>query len=70
MEQGGDVTGTGHNMVLFSPDSSKMYCVYHGRTTQSGQDRVVFIDEMHINKDGQLVVDGPSTSSKPLPFSK
>lgn len=70
VDQGGDVTGTGHNMVLFNADSSKMYTVYHGRTTQSGQERVVFIDEMHIDKNGQLVVDGPSTSSKPLPKLK
>lgn len=70
VDQGGDVTGTGHNMVLFNADSSKMYTVYHGRTTQSGQERVVFIDEMHIDENGQLVVDGPSTSSKPLPKLK
>lgn len=70
VDQGGDVTGTGHNMVLFNADSSSMYTVYHGRTTQSGQERVVFIDEMHIDKNGQLVVDGPSTSSKPLPILK
>lgn len=70
VDQGGDVTGTGHNMVLFNADSSKMYTVYHGRTTQSGQERVVFIDEMQINENGQLAVDGPSTTSKPLPFQK
>lgn len=70
VDQGGDVTGTGHNMVLFNADSSKMYTVYHGRTTQSGQERVVFIDEMHIDENGQLVVEGPSTSSKPLPKLK
>ncbi|WP_421894068.1 glycoside hydrolase family 43 protein [Marinoscillum sp.] len=67
VEQGGDVTGTGHNMVLFSPDSSKMYCVYHGRTTASGDNRVLFIDELRIEEDGQLVVDGPSTTPKPYP---
>lgn len=66
--QGGEVTGTGHNMVLFSEDSSKMYCVYHGRTKASGQNRVVFIDEMQIEKDGKLVVNGPSTTEKPLPL--
>lgn len=67
VDQGGDVTGTGHNMVLFNADSSKMYTVYHGRTTQSGDNRVVFIDEMHIDEHGLLRVDGPSTSSKPFP---
>lgn len=68
IDQGGDVTGTGHNMVLFNADSSKMYTVYHGRTTQSGDNRVVFIDEMHINEQGLLIVDGPTTKSQPLPF--
>ncbi|HEY9116314.1 MAG TPA: family 43 glycosylhydrolase, partial [Roseivirga sp.] len=67
VDQGGDVTGTGHNMVLFNADSSKMYTVYHGRTTRSGQERVVFIDEMHVDGNGQLIVDGPTTTSKPLP---
>lgn len=70
VDQGGDVTGTGHNMVLFNADSSKMYTVYHGRTTQSGQERVVFIDEMHIDKSGQLVVDGPTTKIQPIPSLK
>jgi len=68
VDQGGDVTGTGHNMVLFNADSSKMYTVYHGRTTQSGDNRVVFIDEMHIDENGQLVVDGPTTKTQPMPF--
>lgn len=70
VDQGGDVTGTGHNMVLFNADSSSMYTVYHGRTTQSGQERVVFIDEMHIDKSGQLVVDGPTTKVQPIPSLK
>ncbi len=58
-EGGGSVTGTGHNMVLTMPDG-QMLCVYHGRTTQTGNDRVVFIDKMEINKDGKLRVNGPS----------
>jgi len=59
-EKGGDVTGTGHNSILVGR-GGKMYCVYHGRTTQSGQDRVVFIDEMEIDKKGVLKVHGPTT---------
>lgn len=69
IEQGGEVTGTGHNMVLFSSDGSEMYCVYHGRTKASGQDRVVFIDRLRIETDGKLVVDGPTTTPQSLPFS-
>ena len=63
---GGEVTGTGHNMVLWSKDGTKMYCVYHGRTEKTGDDRVVFIDEMQIDENGVLTVDGPSTSEKGL----
>lgn len=68
--KGGEVTGTGHNSIAFSPDSKQMYCVYHGRTTKTGKDRVVFIDKMEIQKDGKLVVQGPSTNPKPLPLGK
>lgn len=63
---GGEVTGTGHNMVFWSKDGEKMYCVYHGRTQKTGDERVVFIDEMMIDDNGILTVDGPSTSEKEL----
>ena len=66
--RGGDVTGTGHNMVLFLNEGEKMYAVYHGRTKQTGENRVVFMDEMKILKDGQLVVKGPTTAPRPLPL--
>lgn len=57
---GGQVTGTGHNSVVFLPDG-RMLCVYHGRTTATGDQRVVFIDEMQIDEDGTLSVTGPTT---------
>ncbi len=63
---GGDVTGTGHNMVFSSKDGKKMYCVYHGRTQKTGDERVVFIDEMWIDENGNIIVDGPSTDKKEL----
>ncbi len=65
---GGDVTGTGHNMVLFLDDENKMYCVYHGRTKNTGNNRVVFMDEMEIGEDGQLAVKGPTTDPRPHPL--
>ncbi|RZM30300.1 MAG: glycoside hydrolase [Pedobacter sp.] len=68
--QGGGVTGTGHNSVLFSPDGKQLFCVYHGRTKASGNDRVVFIDRMHINTDGKIVVIGPTTTPQPKPLGK
>lgn len=60
-DKGGTVTGTGHNSVTVSPDGRDMLCVYHGRTKKSGNERVVFIDKMTFNRNGQLVVLGPST---------
>ena len=67
---GGDVTGTGHNSIIFSPDSSQLYIMYHGRTTQSGTQRVVFLDKMTIEENGMLTVDGPTTAPQPIPFAK
>lgn len=63
---GGEVTGTGHNMVLWPKEGEKMYTVYHGRTAKSGDERVVFIDEVKIDEKGVLTVDGPSTTEKEL----
>lgn len=63
VERGGDVTGTGHCMSLTLPDG-QMICVYHGRTTATGDDRVVFIDRMEITPEGGLRVDGPTTGKQ------
>lgn len=60
-EKGGIVTGTGHNSVTVSPDGKAMLCVYHGRTSETGEKRVVFIDPMEVPDDGSLVVYGPTT---------
>ena len=57
VEKGGIVTGTGHNSVTWSKDGKQMYCVYHGRTQKTGDERVVFIDKMRINENGLLVVE-------------
>ena len=67
VDKGGIVTGTGHNSITWSPDGKEMFCVYHGRTTLTGDDRVIFIDRMKILKDGRLIVEGPTTDPQPLP---
>jgi len=64
--QGGVVTGTGHNSITYSPDGKEMFCVYHGRTTKTGDERVVFIDRMEV-KDGKIIVHGPTTTPQKLP---
>jgi beta-xylosidase len=60
---GGDVTGTGHCMSL-RLDDGRMLCVYHGRTTASGDRRVVFIDPMEITPEGGLRVFGPTVGAR------
>ncbi len=64
---GGTVTGTGHNSITYSPDHKEMFCVYHGRTTATGDERVVFIDRMKILKNGELIVLGPTTTAQHVP---
>ncbi|WP_345241644.1 glycoside hydrolase family 43 protein [Nibrella saemangeumensis] len=64
--KGGTVTGTGHNSITYSPDGKEMFCVYHGRTTKTGDERVVFIDRMEV-KDGRITVFGPTTTPQKLP---
>ena len=70
IDKGGDVTGTGHNMVLFLEDADKMYAVYHGRTEPTGDERVVFMDELEILPDGKLTVKGPTTQAIAHPLTK
>ncbi|WP_189605795.1 glycoside hydrolase family 43 protein [Salinimicrobium marinum] len=67
--KGGEVTGTGHNSLVFLKDINKIYCVYHGRTKSSGDERVVFIDELKIKDNGRLVVEGPTTEPIPKPLT-
>jgi beta-xylosidase len=64
--KGGSVTGTGHNSITYSPDGKEMFCVYHGRTTATGDERVVFIDRMKV-EGGKILVYGPTTSPQRLP---
>ncbi len=70
VEKGGNVTGTGHNMVLFFEGGKKMYAVYHGRTKQTGEKRVVFMDKMEILPDSKLIVHGPTTEPRRHPLTK
>lgn len=64
--KGGAVSGTGHNSIAYSPDGKEMFCVYHGRTAKTGDERVVFIDRMTV-KNGQITVLGPTTTPQKLP---
>ena len=66
--QGGNVTGTGHNSLVFLKNPDRIYCVYHGRTKESGEQRVVFIDRMRILDNGDLKIEGPTTRPQPMPL--
>lgn len=65
-DRGGLVSGTGHNSITYSPDGKEMFCVYHGRTLATGEERVVFIDRMKV-KDGKIIIDGPTTEAQKMP---
>ena len=65
-DKGGTVTGTGHNSITYSPDGKEMFCVYHARTTKTGDERVVFIDRMEV-KGGKIIIHGPTTIPQRLP---
>ena len=65
-DKGGTVSGTGHNSITYSPDGA-MWCVYHARTTKTGEERVVFIDRMRV-KNGKITVYGPTTKPQPIPL--
>ena len=65
-DKGGEVSGTGHNSITYSPDGKEMFCVYHGRTAKTGNERVVFIDRMTV-KDGIITIAGPTTTAQKMP---
>ena len=65
-DKGGLVSGTGHNSVTYSPDGKEMFCVYHGRTAKTGDERVVFIDRMKV-KSGKITIAGPTTTPQKMP---
>jgi beta-xylosidase len=64
--KGGLVSGTGHNSIAYSADNKEMFCIYHGRTAKTGEERVVFIDRMRV-ENGKIRVFGPTTTPQKLP---
>lgn len=59
-DRGGIISGTGHNSLTIAPNGEQLLCVYHARTTLSGNSRLVFIDNMEIQSDGKLKIIGPT----------
>jgi hypothetical protein len=62
------IYGTGHNCVLYVPDSSKWYIIYHRFTrpngirmgSAAGYNREVCIDELQFKEDGSILQVRPS----------
>jgi beta-xylosidase len=54
-DHGGIISGTGHNSI-FKDRNGKLRCVYHGRTTKTGDKRMVFIRDISFNKNNQLQI--------------
>lgn len=63
-----NISGTGHNSIVSSPDNTELYCVYH--THMYPQDpnhkREINIDKIIFDKD-KIYINGPSRTPQPLP---
>ena len=62
------VSGPGHNSVVWSPDGTELFVVYHVHTASAGgADRQVCIDRMGWDDKGKLWCDGPTTTPQKMP---
>jgi beta-xylosidase len=63
------VSGPGHNSIVKSPDGSETFIVYHTHADpeQPSGRRVLNIDRMVIEENGNLRVLGPTRTPQPLP---
>ena len=64
-------SGTGHCNVVYSPDKSEMYMVYHSHydvtnTTNPIADITPCVDKIVFDKDGKMSVNGPSVAKQPF----
>lgn len=65
--KGGRVTCTGHNMLLQMPDST-YYTVYHARMVEDPENRVVMIDRVEFDANGEMTVAGPTTTPQQIKY--
>ena len=65
------VSSPGHNSIVFSPDSTERFIIYHRHADPEGArpsfDRVVCIDRLVIDSVGRLRVVGPTSTPQPMP---
>ncbi len=63
------VSGPGHNAIITSPDGSERFIIYHSHSdpqNPSGR-RILNIDRMVIDEQGQLSVIGPTRTPQEMP---
>lgn len=65
-----EVSGTGHNSVVYNKDTNEMFMVYHEHSDpKKGKgDRKLAIDRMGFRADGSIYVNGPSIEEQPYPY--
>lgn len=69
-ERGWDhVSGSGHNSVIRSLDGKEIYSVYHTHMDpeEGGSRRMINIDKLGFNEDGNMYINGPSVTPQLLP---
>lgn len=66
LQQTAEVSGTGHNSLIWNQENGKLYMVYHGRTMETGDARVGFMDEVVFDEEGRMNVKGPTVTPQPL----
>lgn len=64
-----DISGPGHHSLVYSPDDSELWVVYHTHTVAQigGGNRQVAIDRMGFLEDGTLYINGPTLGPQLLP---
>ncbi|RAO99394.1 glycoside hydrolase [Petrotoga sp. 9PW.55.5.1] len=64
------VSGPGHCSVTNSPDSSELFIVYHSHAFPKSPSgiRVLNIDRIYFNENGELRIKGPTRTPQPFPY--
>ena len=63
------VSGPGHNSITSSPDGTELFMVYHEHEDAANPagPRVVCIDRLFFDADGNLRLNGPTRMPQPMP---
>ena len=63
------VAGPGHNSITVSPDGKELFMVYHTHAdAKEMRDRVLNIDRLSFDENGNLIFTGPTRSPQPAPY--